>query len=86
MVNNLDCLESSELWQFWQTHQQGRHYRELFPTGGKDTKRATADLACYASNKATAIDCRIRGDINAALMYEQICDRIYSRLPAFAKW
>lgn len=48
---NLDCEGSSEY--FWMKHQQGKRYRELFPNGGKGTKRAAADLANYASNKAT---------------------------------
>jgi hypothetical protein len=83
---NLDCQSSDDLMAFWLRHQRGRKVRELFPAGGKGTRRATADLANYASNKATAQDCRLRGDIKAALIYEGICDRIYDRLPEFARW
>ncbi len=83
---NLDGMWSDDLMQFWLKHQAGRRYRELFPQGGRNTKRAAADLANYASNKATAMGCRGRGDINNALQYENICDRIYSNLPAFARW
>lgn len=71
---------------FWNKHQGGRKHRELFPAGGKGTRKATADLANYASNKATAMGCRLRGDIEGALMYEAICDRIYQGLPDFARW
>ena len=43
-------------------------------------------LAHYASNKATAMGCRLRGDIGAALIYENICDGIYNRLPKDLRW
>jgi hypothetical protein len=85
-VPNLDAMTQRELMDFWCKHQRCRGYRELFPAGGKGTMRATADLACYASNKATAMACRLRGDMPAALMYEGIADRIYAELPPFAKW
>lgn len=79
-------MTADELMAFWAKHQRGRRYRDLFPAGGEGTKRATADLANYASNKAVAMKCRIRGDIATALEYEQIADRIYAQLPAFARW
>ncbi len=86
-VPNLDCMPSdNECFTFWNKHQNGRAYRELFPQGGKGTKRAAADLAAYASNKGAAMGCRRRGDIQTALTYEDICDRIYDRLPEFARW
>jgi hypothetical protein len=83
---NLDCVPTEELMAFWNTHQSGRAYRELFPQGGKGTKRAAADLANYASNAHAARYCRERGDIGTAVMYENICDTIYRGLPAFARW
>jgi len=85
---NLDDMPggADALLSFWHKHQAGRAYRELFPEGGEGTKRAAADLASYASNKATAMQCRARGDIGAALTYEGICERIYAALPAFARW
>ncbi len=83
---NLDNDTSIDLMAFWQKHQNGRRYRELFPDGGRGTKRAAADLANYASNLHTAQSCRLRGDVTAALMYERICERIYAKLPAQAKW
>ncbi len=83
---NLDCMNDSELMPFWMNHQRGRKARDLFPQGGKGTRRAAADLANYASNLATARACRRRGDIGAAVMYENICDTIYRGLPAFARW
>jgi len=85
-MENLDCMLADELMTFWLKHQRGRKYRELFPLGGPGTKRAAGDLANYASNKATAMQCRLRGDIQAAFIYETICDRIYTGLPASARW
>jgi hypothetical protein len=83
---NLDCMPEGELVSFWAKHQNGRAARELFPAGGKGTRRAAADLANYASNRAAACGCRLRGDISRAQMYEGICERIYAGLPAFARW
>lgn len=83
---NLDSLDRNDLMTFWYTHQNGREYRALFRDGGKGTRRATADLANYAANKATAMRCRETGDIPGALMYEGIADRIYTKLPPFARW
>ena len=85
-VPNLDTMNPEDLWSFWGKHQRGRAYRDLFPDGGKGSKKATDDLAAYASNKATATQCRQRGMIQEALMFESFCKRIYQRLPAFARW
>jgi hypothetical protein len=71
---------------FWRKHQSGRQYRAIFPNGGTGAKRAVADLAAYASNKATAQNFRLEGKINVALTYEKICEKIYNHLPAWAKW
>jgi hypothetical protein len=83
---NLDAMHTDDLWEFWKTHQNGRKYRDLFPAGGTGSKRAAGDLACYASNKATAQGLRVKGDIQRAIVYEDICQRIYDRLPEFARW
>jgi hypothetical protein len=50
------------------------------------TRRATADLANYAINLATAMQCRLRGEIETALTYEAIVDSIWAKLPDFARW
>jgi hypothetical protein len=85
-VPNLDTMTADELLTFWMTHQQGRRAHHLFPDGGPGTRIATRQLANYASNKATAIRCRLTGNIDVALGYEQIADRIYKELPAWARW
>lgn len=83
---NLDAESIDDLMTFWNKHQSGRASRELFPDGGRGSKTATADLANYASNKATAMRCRLAGNITGALQYEGICDRIFDRLPQIARW
>jgi len=85
-VPNLDAMSSEDLMSFWMTYQRGRKYRSLFPNGGPLTKTAARDLACYASNTATAKTLRLQGNIARAVVYEDIAERIYQRLPLFAKW
>jgi hypothetical protein len=86
LVPNLDAVPADELMRFWNNYQSGRNATSMFPAKPKGYKSATGDLANYASNKATAMQCRIRGEIDTALMYESICDRIYAKLPEYAKW
>ena len=57
----------------------------LFPDKPAGYVRAAGMLRDYAWNKRVAHDCRARGDIIAAQVYEHICDRIYRRLPDFAR-
>ncbi len=85
-VPNLDAEDTETLWAFQQHHQDGRHYREIFPAGGKGTKSAAGDLSCYAANKATAMVERLAGRTVSATIYEDICDRIYDGLPQWARW
>jgi hypothetical protein len=87
-VPNMDCMDREELWEFWQrfTRPKRADARLLFPDKPKGYIGACQDLACYASNKATAIACRQSGNIQAALTYENIADLVYDRLPNWAKW
>ena len=81
---NLDSESPESLMAFWSRTNSVRPIafaRQLFPDCPRGFVRATKDLGYYASNKATAMSCRLRGDINAALMYEEICDRLYRQLP-----
>ena len=84
-VPNLDAMTRDELMTFWMQHQRGRGYKALLGSG-RGRMKATAFLACYASNVATALACRLRGDISTACMYERIADNIYAKLPDYAKW
>jgi hypothetical protein len=46
----------------------------------------TATLACYACNKAVAMEQRAKGNIASAEVYERHCDMVYDRLPEDLKW
>lgn len=86
---NLDGMSQEELWTFFTSCKGVRpitRARKLFPSMPKGFVRATKSLANYAANKSTAMVCRARGEINSALMYEGIADRIYNELPEYAKW
>ena len=86
---NLDCMPESELYAF-AADTRGvsprRVAAQLFGTQTRASVRAVRDLRNYAWNKITAMQCRLRGDIERATYYEAICDRIYDGLPAFARW
>lgn len=93
--NSLVCvaelMESQDreaLHLFWyKTHQHPvKTARKLFPTRPRGYVTATVDLGHYASNKSTAIQCRLTGNIQAALVYEKICETIYKILPDYARW
>ncbi len=69
-------MNSAELMKFWQKHQNGRGAKEIFPSGGKNSKRLTGALANIAANLATAKTQRLQGNISTAQMYEGIAERI----------
>lgn len=85
---NLDGMDRTELWTFFEDHKQGTHTisARLFPNRPRGYTVAARNLAHYACNKAVAMDCRARGDILGAGIYEGICERIYNDLPSFARW
>ena len=66
-MENLDCMTQEELIAFWEKNKDGDRFQR--------------NLASYARNKADAIECRRAGKINEALRIEDVCDRIYDRLP-----
>jgi hypothetical protein len=85
---NLDAQPRDELLSF-DGYCRGRPVqtaKQLFPDRPAGYVRATRDLGHYAANKAAAMLCRSTGDITGALVYEKICDNIYNKLPAFARW
>lgn len=85
---NLDCRTPSELMAFWHASYVGGWSlaRFLFPDRPRGYVAVTGHLGGYASNKATAMTCRERGDIVAAESYERICETIYESLPDWARW
>jgi hypothetical protein len=87
-MTNLDAKDAQDLWAFWAAHRHANKSSRLLLCGtlGRGTVKATKALANYASNKATAMQCRERGDIQSAQTYEAICERIYSELPSELRW
>ena len=87
-VPNLDCLPAGELIGMALKYDRAsrKEARELIGDSRPGYTRIVKNLACYAWNKSTAESCRLRGEIDAALLYEGICDRIYDGLPEDLKW
>lgn len=85
---NFDVMSAPDLRLFAQSYgsKSRKKAADIFPDKPKGFIRAARNCAHYAYNKATAIDCRLRGEIKVALEYEAICDRIYKDLPAWARW
>lgn len=88
-IPNLDAMTEDELMAFWQRYQNRQTRKDAAELIGDRRKGYTvlaAKLGGYASNKAAAIACRSRGDIQAAEVYESICEQIYETLPSDLRW
>lgn len=85
---NLDAIPEDDLREF----AKSMHYLKrqeaalIFPGKPKGYVKASHMLENYAWNKLTAMILRKEGEINRAIEYENICQRIYDRLPEFARW
>ena len=87
-VPNLDAMPEADLWAFWKRYARPsrKDAEELIGDRRNGFTVLSGRLAGYASNKATAMSCRVRGDIAAAMTYEGICDGIYERIPEDLRW
>lgn len=87
-VPNLDAMTDSDLMAFWKRYSRPsrKDAEELIGDRRKGFTTIAGRLAGYAANKATAMTCRARGDIQAASVYECICDSIYERIPEDIRW
>lgn len=89
-VQNLDDMPRPELQRFANTfglsHKAPQRAAKALAGDRKNYTEVARDLGHYAWNKLTAMDCRRRGDISGARMYEGICERIYAKLPDDMKW
>jgi hypothetical protein len=83
---NLD--DENEVAAFVATYGtlNGRALANRLGFSGTRAVRRANDLSCYAWNKSTAISCRKRGEIQTALSYEAICDRIYKGMNQSDRW
>ena len=87
-VPNFDGMSRDDLMAFWaRYHRPSRKDAELLiGDRRKGFTTVASALANYACNKAVAMGCREKGDIQAALIYEQHCELSYDRLPVDIKW
>lgn len=85
---NLDAMPRSELaeWAAAIARRPLNMARKLFPAKPAGYVKATRDLLAYADNLIEAQCFRERGAIAAAIEYEAVCERIYKKLPSFARW
>ena len=82
-------MEPGDLLGFWVKYQRnGKRADCAELLGGRfpGYTVVAGDLGAYAANKATAIRCRLEGHVDRAMVYEDICDRIYQGLPDRARW
>ncbi len=86
-IPNFDAMTSEELMDFWKKYSRPTR-KDAAALVGKQKGYITlcGQLAAYACNKAVAMRCRVRGDIQAAEIYEKHCELDYERLPDWAKW
>lgn len=60
--------------------------RVLFHGRPKGYVRATRAIGVYATNLGAAIECRLKGEVDWAELYERSANQIHSKLPKFARW
>lgn len=87
-VPNFDAMTETELMAFWKRYHRAtrKDAEQLVGDRRKGFTVIAAMLANYACNKSVAMKCRLDGRITAALVYEDICEKIYERLPDDLKW
>lgn len=87
-VPNLDAMAPTDLHAFWARYNRctRAECEALIGDRRPGYIKLTTKLAGYASNKAAAMYCRERGDIQGASIYETICDRMYDELPHDLRW
>lgn len=91
-VPNLDAMDQKALAEFWVVYRDPSRQtlRRFIPKdviADEDAARdASATLACYAIAKSCAMDLRLKGNIEAAGVYEEHCDSYYQDLPEVLRW
>lgn len=80
---NLDDMSKEQLILFY---QYAEFHQRSFSNHLGVSVDALKNLKRYAINKSTAMSCRLDGSIKEAMEYEEICDKIYSKLPDELRW
>lgn len=88
-IPNFDALSRDELMDLWFQYSRASRATCEKIIGDRRpgyTTLVKSDLAGYVSNLATAKRLRESGNIEGALVYENIADRIYNELPNDLRW
>jgi len=80
MTEELDNLDSVTIEYLWKLYKEIDSNVRVSAKKYGLTVRDAKSYRAYAVNKATAMTCRIEGEINTALEYERICDRLYNQM------
>ena len=88
MIQVINLDDPTEVADFIKKHKtlKGIALANRLGIKGTGAKAKANSLSGYAWNKHTAIKCRERGDVQTALKYEQICERIYSNMSPDIRW
>ncbi len=84
---NLDGMDQEDLFHFAMGAEDRKRVaaRKLFGTHPHGPI-ALMSLVTYAWNKITAMQKRLDGDIASAILFEDACEKMYRKLPEFARW
>lgn len=85
---NLDSYISTEQLQETgiELNNHPRLYADKYFHGQINPVKTVKWLMAYTWNKSTAMRLRTEGKIDIAIKYEKICEKIYNKLPDYAKW
>lgn len=87
-IPNFDSMTQQELMDFWSryTRPSRRDAEELIGDRRPGFTNIASKIANYACNKAVAMGCQVKGETDAAMIYDKCCDMIYDELPEDLKW
>jgi hypothetical protein len=85
---NLDCMAPEEVAVFADRYRGAseENAAELFPSRPDGFVQAARTLATYAAHKSMAMHHRVHGRVTLAEEMESLAERVFARLPEFARW
>lgn len=87
-IPNFDAMDPEDLMKFWSKYHRPtrKDAEEIVGDCRPGFTKLASTLACYACNKAVAMEQRAKGNIQSAEIYERHCELVYDRLPEDLKW
>ena len=87
-IPNFDAMNPEDLMKFWSKYHRPSRLDAALLVGDRRPgfTNVAATLACYACNKAVAMEQRAKGNVQSAEIYEHHCDLSYNMLPEDLKW